>query len=159
MKLNAVRLDICAEVKQACAEHNAMSEAKDLGLEVDAPSSPVFIEADKEKVRVVLDNLISNAIRHTPTGGAVHLRVTDRGSEVEIDVHDTGEGIPPDELERIFDRFYQVEHHMTRRYGGMGLGLSIVKGLVELHGGRVWAESSVGEGSRFLVVLPAQPPT
>ena len=159
MELHAVRLDICGEVRQACAEHNAMSEAKDLVLEVEAPDKPLLIEADKEKVRVVLDNLISNAIRHTSTGGEVQLQVTDRGSEVEIGVRDTGEGIPPEELDRIFERFYQVEHHMTRRYGGMGLGLSIVKGLVELHGGRVWAESNVGEGSRFVVVLPAQPTT
>jgi signal transduction histidine kinase len=157
MELRTHRLDICSEVEEACAEHHAMSEAKDLVLEVEVPADTVFIEADKEKVRVVLDNLISNAIRHTPSGGTVRLRVKDRRSEIEIEVQDSGEGIPPDELERIFDRFYQVEHHMTRRYGGMGLGLSIVKGLIELHGGRVWAESKVGEGSRFVIVLPAQP--
>ena len=157
MKLHTQRLDICSEVKEACAEHHAMSEAKDLVLDVEVPADTVFLEADKEKVRVALDNLISNAIRHTPSGGTVQLRVKDRDSEIEIQVQDSGEGIPSEELERIFDRFYQVEHHMTRKYGGMGLGLSIVKGLIELHGGRVWAESRVGEGSRFVIVLPAQP--
>jgi len=71
-----------------------------------------------------------------------------------VSVADTGIGIPSQELERVFDRFYQVEDHMTRRHGGMGLGLSIVRGLAELHGGRVWAESVPGRGSRFVVVLP-----
>ena len=73
---------------------------------------------------------------------------------VIISVSDQGIDIPPEEHVYIFDRFYQVEDHMTRRQGGMGLGLSIVKGLVELHGGRVWAESVLGRGSRFVVVLP-----
>lgn len=79
-----------------------------------------------------------------------------RDDEVELTMTDTGVGIAPQELERIFDRFYQVEDHMTRRHGGVGLGLSTVKGLVELHGGRVWAESVPDRGSRFTVVLPAK---
>jgi signal transduction histidine kinase len=78
-----------------------------------------------------------------------------RGDEAEVAVIDTGVGIAPEELERIFDRFYQVEDPMTRRHGGMGLGLPIVKELVHLHGGRVWAESIPGQGSRFVVALPA----
>jgi len=77
-----------------------------------------------------------------------------RGDEVALSVIDTGVGIPAGELELIFERFYQVESHLIRRHGGMGLGLSIVKGLVELHGGRVWAESDADRGSRFVVVLP-----
>jgi len=105
---------------------------------------------------VVLDNLISNAIKFTPAEGQVQVALRSRGDEVEIAVSDTGIGIPPGELERIFDRFYQVEDHMIRRHGGMGLGLSIVKGLVELHGGRVWAESVPEQGSRFVVMLPVQ---
>ncbi|MCK4471057.1 MAG: ATP-binding protein, partial [Anaerolineae bacterium] len=112
------------------------------------------IQADREKVQVILDNLISNAVKFTPAGGRVRVALCCQGDEVEVSVVDTGVGIPPQELGRIFDRFYQVEDHMTRRHGGMGLGLSIVKELVELHGGRVWAESVSGRGSRFVVVLP-----
>jgi signal transduction histidine kinase len=78
------------------------------------------------------------------------------GDEVEVAVMDTGIGVAEDEVERIFDRFYQVEDHMTRRHGGMGLGLSIVKGLVELHGGRVMVDSIPDQGSRFIVRMPVE---
>jgi len=118
----------------------------------------VIVYADQEKLRVVLDNLLSNAVKFTPAGGRVRVSVTPREDrQVEIVVADTGIGIPLEDLERIFHRFYQVESHLTRRQGGMGLGLSIVKGLVELHGGRVWAESVLGQGSRFTVLLPRSP--
>jgi signal transduction histidine kinase len=105
---------------------------------------------------VMLDNLISNAVRFTLPGGRVRVVLRGRGDEAEVAVIDTGVGIAPEELERIFDRFYQVEDPMTRRHGGMGLGLPIVKELVHLHGGRVWAESVPGQGSRFVVALPAR---
>jgi signal transduction histidine kinase len=84
----------------------------------------------------------------------VRVKLGHRGQDIEMSVIDTGIGVAPQDLERIFERFYQVEDHMIRKHGGMGLGLSIVKGLAELHGGRVWAESVLGRGSRFVVVLP-----
>jgi histidine kinase len=129
-----------------------------LVLGVDLPGEEMTICADREKVVVVLDNLISNAVKFTPAGGRVRVALRRRGEDVEISVVDTGVGIPREDLERIFDRFYQVEDHLTRQQGGMGLGLSIVRGLVELHGGRVWAESVLGRGSRFVVVLPPHVP-
>ncbi len=155
MEVVPTRFDMRAEVRGACSDYEALAETNGLTLTADLPDVAVPIQADREKVRVVLDNLISNAVRFTPSGGRVTVGVCGRGDEVEVSVADTGVGIPPQELERIFDRFYQVEDHMIRRHGGMGLGLSIVKGLVELHGGRVWAESVPGQGSRFVVVLPA----
>jgi signal transduction histidine kinase len=127
-------------------------------LEADLPDEAVAIYADREKLRVVLDNLISNAVKFTPTGGRVWVTLCERGDEVELSVADSGVGIPPEELERVFERFYQIESHLTRRHGGMGLGLSIVKELVELHGGRVWAENDPDRGSRFVVVLPVSAP-
>ncbi len=148
--------DMRSVVGEACRDSEVIAETKGLVLRADLPDDVVPIQADKEKIRVVLDNLISNAIKFTPEMGEITVTLRSRGDEVEITVSDTGIGIPQDELERIFDRFYQVEDHMTRRHGGMGLGLSIVKGLVELHGGRVWAESTLGRGSRFIVLLPAQ---
>ncbi|RLC95801.1 MAG: hypothetical protein DRI77_09490 [Chloroflexi bacterium] len=143
-------------VREACKDIETIAETNGLSLQADLPDEGVPIQADKEKMRVVLDNLISNALKFTPAGGGVRVALCSKDDEVEITVSDTGIGIPSEELERIFDRFYQVEDHMTRRHGGMGLGLSIVKGLVELHSGRVWAESIPGQGSRFVVVLPAQ---
>ncbi len=155
MDLGATRFDLRAEVQEACEEYKALAETGGLVLGADLPDEEIPIYADREKVRVVLDNLISNAVKFTHVGGRVRVAVRRRGEDVEISVADTGVGIPPQDLEGIFDRFYQVEDHMIRRHGGMGLGLSIVKGLVELHGGRVWAESIPGRGSRFVVVLPS----
>jgi len=154
MDLVATRFDLRTEVLDACADYEALAETGGRVLEADLPDEEVVIHADREKVRVVLDNLISNAVKFTPAGGQVRVALRSRGDEIEMSVADTGVGIQPQELERIFDRFYQAEDHMTRRHGGVGLGLSIVKGLVELHGGRVWVESVPDQGSRFVVVLP-----
>jgi signal transduction histidine kinase len=145
---------LCKEVQDACEDYEALAESGGLTLTTDLPDDDITVLADREKVRVVLDNLISNAVKFTPPGGRAQVALSCHGDQVEISVTDTGVGIPSDELERVFDRFYQVEDHMTRRHGGMGLGLSIVKGLVRLHGGRVLAESVPGHGSRFIVWLP-----
>jgi signal transduction histidine kinase len=154
MELAPACFDLRTAVQEACEDYEPLADTNALVLRTDLPDEGVPIYADGEKVRVVLDNLISNAVKFTPHGGQVQVALRCRGDEAEVSVADTGVGIPPQELERIFDRFYQVEDHMTRRHGGMGLGLATVKGLVELHGGRVWAESVPGQGSRFVVVLP-----
>ena len=156
MELVAARVDLCKLLRQACEGYDDLAHAKSVAMETIVPDHDVHIEADKQKLRVVLDNLISNAVKFTPQGGRVQLSLRTIEQGVEITVSDTGIGIPAAELERVFDRFYQVEDHMTRRHGGMGLGLSVVKGLVELHGGRVWAESDPERGSRFIVVLPGE---
>jgi signal transduction histidine kinase len=158
MALELTRFDLRGVVREECEDYQEHAETEELVLMADLPDEEVLIQADKEQVRVVLDNLISNAVRFTPTGGRVQVTLCRQHDEVEISVADTGLGIKPKDLEQIFDRFYQVEDHMTRRHGGMGLGLSIVKGLVELHGGRVWAESTPGQGSRFVVMLPVERP-
>jgi signal transduction histidine kinase len=154
MVLGLSRFSLRTEVTEACADYESMVETGGVTLNTDLPSEDVFIEADREKVRVVLDNLLSNAVKFTPSGGQVRVILSQHPGEVHITVADTGVGIPAEDLERVFDRFFQVEDHMTRRHGGMGLGLSIVKGLVELHGGQVSVESVLGRGSRFVVVLP-----
>jgi signal transduction histidine kinase len=158
MELSPVRFDLRVELQEACKDYEPLAETGGLTLGTDVPGEAVFVQADREKVRVVLDNLISNAVKFTPPGGRVRVSLCCQGDSVEIAVADTGVGLSPQDLERVFDRFYQVEDHMTRQHGGMGLGLPIVKGLVELHGGRVWAESVPGRGSRFVVVLPTVPP-
>ena len=154
MDLMPTRFDMRAEVQDTCEDYEALAETAGLEMSAYLPGEEMFIYADKEKVRVVLGNLLSNAVRFTPAGGHVRVALCRRGKDVEMSVVDTGIGIPQQDLERIFDRFYQVEDHLIRRQGGMGLGLSIVKGLVDLHGGRVWAESVPGRGSRFIVILP-----
>ena len=119
--------------------------------------SPLNIDADRQKIYLVIANLVNNAIKFTREGGRIHINVELKDHKYWINVIDTGIGIPPVERERIFDQFYQVEPPLTRKYQGMGLGLSITKGMVEIHRGRIWVESVVGKGSNFAVVLPTAP--
>jgi signal transduction histidine kinase len=106
----------------------------------------------------VLDNLINNAIRYTPTGGRIELSLHCTGNEAVITVADTGQGIAPEDLPHIFDRFYRADKARTRAAGGTGLGLSIVKWIVDAHHGRVEVESTLGEGSTFRIHLPVIEP-
>lgn len=124
-----------------------------LSLVVDPALPEVF--ADPLKLGQVLDNLVSNALKYTPRGSRIELSARMESKDtVEIAVRDNGPGIPAEDLPHIFERFYRVDKGRSREKGGTGLGLSIVKHIVQLHGGRVWAESRVGEGTSFLIVLP-----
>jgi signal transduction histidine kinase len=121
------------------------------------PDSPLNIDADRQKIYLVLANLLSNSVKFTPEEGRIHINVELKGYKYWVNVIDTGIGIPKAEYDHIFNQFYQVEPSLTRKYQGMGLGLSIVKGMVEVHKGRIWVESVVGKGSNFTVVLPSAP--
>lgn len=112
------------------------------------------VEADRMRMEQVLTNLIDNAIKFTPSGGSITVLGKDLGKELQISVVDTGIGIPASELERIFDRFYQVDSGASRSYRGTGLGLTICKHIVEHHRGKIWAESEPNKGSTFHFVLP-----
>jgi signal transduction histidine kinase len=129
------------------------AEQKNITLKLEPASQPFYLHADQVKITIALSNLVKNAIQYTEAGGQVNVRVEEDSGYIKVTVTDNGIGIPPRELPRIFDRFYQVETHLTRRYGGMGLGLSVAKAMIELHGGRIWAESE-GRGSRFTFLLP-----
>jgi len=118
---------------------------------------PLNIDADRQKIYLVFANLISNAIKFTPEGGRIHINLQLKGYKYHINIIDTGIGIPETEYDRIFDQFHQVEPSLTRKYQGMGLGLSIAKGMVEVHQGRIWVQSVVGKGSNFNVILPSAP--
>jgi signal transduction histidine kinase len=128
---------------------------KGIRLESDTPhGNPLHVIADREKIKVVLSNLVENALTFTDEGGQVGVKAEPDEGYVKVLVVDTGIGIPEDEQERIFDRFYQVESHLTRRHGGMGLGLSIARAMVEMHNGQIWCESKEGMGSLFCFMLP-----
>lgn len=150
--------DLRLGVRNACGAYRSLAEANGLALEMRVPAEPLVVVADRDKIQLVLENLLSNAVKFTPGGGRVRVTAVQRGDQAEFAVSDTGVGIAQEALGYIFERFRQEEDHMTRRHGGMGLGLPIVRGLVELHGGRVWAESVVGRGSRFVVQLPTTAP-
>jgi two-component system phosphate regulon sensor histidine kinase PhoR len=120
-------------------------------MKIPAALPPIL--GDEERLGQVFSNLLDNAIKYTPEEGTITLKATANDTFVEVVVEDTGIGIPPQDLPRIFERFYRVDKARSRELGGTGLGLSIVKHLVEGHGGTVWAESR-GKGTRFVVRLP-----
>jgi GAF domain-containing protein len=123
-------------------------------LQAIVPPDLPLVRADQDRIFQVFDNLIGNAIKFSPNGGVITLQAQEVGDMVRVSVSDTGIGVPADRLERIFERFYQVDGSTTRKFGGAGLGLAIVKRIVEAHGGRIWAESQLGCGSSFLFTLP-----
>jgi signal transduction histidine kinase len=123
-----------------------------------AGDTPVNIEGDADRLNEVLGNLLSNAFKFTERGGRITLSACRDGTGVEVEVADTGVGIPPDKLPKIFEKFYQVENPAQPRSAGSGLGLAIAREIVEAHGGTIGAESAVGEGTRFRVTLPERPP-
>ena len=129
-------------------------EAKRLKISVNQPETSLIINGHRGMLEAALSNLINNAVKFTPENGDIWVNMTQKNEEVWVSVRDTGIGMEPEQLGRIFDRFYQVEPHMRRHYEGLGLGLAIAKELIELHGGRIWASSQLGQGSEFLVALP-----
>jgi len=133
---------------------SAQAESQKLTLKgaADQQMSPVAMDA--QRVQRVLYNLVQNALRHTPPDGTISIWARDAGQEVQVEVRDTGEGIPEQEIPHIFQRSYRVDPSRSRGSGGAGLGLSIVLGLVEAHGGRIWVESALGKGSTFTFTLP-----
>ncbi len=154
-ELHREHIPLSAIFQSAQQDVQGMADAKGHTLHVEMPDVSLVVVVDRLRLGMALTNLLNNAIKFTPGGGNIWLSSTRKGRSVEIVVEDSGIGIPQDQLERIFEEFHQVEDHMTRRHGGMGLGLPIAKGLVEAHGGRIWAESEgIGRGSRFIISLP-----
>ena len=125
-----------------------------------APLPDLTLWIDEARLGQALHNVLNNAVRFTPPRGEIRLEAAVRGGEVWLKVRDTGIGIARENLERIFERFQQVEAHMTRQYGGMGIGLSIARGLVAAHGGRIWAESpGLNQGTTVIMALPLRSPS
>ena len=156
--LNLSEFDLLEVVKEATSRQHEAATAKEQTLKLHLPKEPLKMTADRDMIEVVISNLVNNAFKFTPRQGRVDIGAVQRGEEAWFYVRDSGEGIPESQHNRIFDRFYQVEPHMRRRHEGMGLGLSIVKELAEVHGGRVWVDSQENRGSEFYVVLPVTPP-
>jgi signal transduction histidine kinase len=137
-------------------ERRAQQENKPMRVRVKTPRGLPPVNADPERLALILDNLLENAYNYTEAGGDITLSLHPRRAEVQIDVQDSGIGIPLDLQSRVFDRFYRGEHPFVLATSGTGLGLSIVKHLVEMHNGRIWLESSgaPGQGSTFSFTLP-----
>jgi signal transduction histidine kinase/ActR/RegA family two-component response regulator len=148
-------------VRQATERYGPAATDKGVELAIEDASEPVKLVCDPMRLAQVLNNLITNAIKFSPEGGRIELGIR-RPAGVPgfavLSCWNNGEAIPEEELERIFDKFEQGRSARTRTVRGTGLGLAICRSIVEAHGGRIWAESAAGEGARFVVVLPVEPP-
>jgi signal transduction histidine kinase len=160
MQLYIKRFTIQSAVNRVIKSLRPLAVAKNIRIAICAPDDPLWLEADHNRIVQVLNNLIDNAIKFTPDGGQIVVRVNDSDSEIEIEVEDSGIGIPAKEIDNVFTRFVQIEKLVGPGRHGTGLGLSITKSLIEIHGGHIWAESAIGSGSNFRFVLPKsqQPP-
>jgi signal transduction histidine kinase len=154
--------DIADVLEQARALNEALAARKGLELDTRVPGDLPCVQADREKVAHVVGNLLGNALNFTPEGGQVWLAAHAshhlvHNNHLVVEVGDTGIGIAPEHHDLIFLEFAQVDSSASRRHHGTGLGLTIARKLVELHGGRIWVESALGVGSRFFFTLPLAP--
>ena len=145
-------VDVC---RATCADVQVRSPDRELTYTTHLPSAPVYVEGDLTRLTQIVDNLLSNAVQHTPDGGTVDLAIAGESDHVTVTVRDTGAGIEPADLDRIFEVFRQGPESSMRRHGGLGLGLALVRSLVELHRGQVRASSGgLGRGAQFVIRLP-----
>ena len=142
-------------VQHSVDEMRSLASSSQIELRSDI--EPVGVCADPDRIVQTLTNLISNAVKFSPPGSTVHIGLQRQGHQAVFTVTDQGRGIPADKIETIFDRFQQVDASDARQQGGTGLGLAICRTLVDQHGGRIWADSALGQGSRFSFTLPALP--
>jgi two-component system phosphate regulon sensor histidine kinase PhoR len=154
MVLRLEETDTAALLRELAAEFAEEIRRRGLRLELHLPPELPRVTCDADKLRQVFTNLLANAIKFSPDGGLIDLEATFDAEEIVYCCRDTGIGIPAADLEKVFEKFYQVDSTATRRFGGAGLGLSIVREIMLLHGGKAWAESTPGHGSAFFVSLP-----
>jgi len=166
IKIELKSMDLRDPLDMAISSLLPGAREKSISIRKEIPFDLPQAYGDSDKLEQIFINLINNAIKFIPEGGRICVsarlvRKSEVGSQrsegedfIEISVTDTGIGIGPDKIEKVFDRFYQVEEALTRGIQGTGLGLSIIKGLVDAHGGKIWAESEVGKGSKFSFTLP-----
>ncbi len=139
---------------KALDQYMPMAHQKDISFLVKIPESDFLIDADEAKILLAINHLLSNAITFSDVGCHIMVSAEKISTYVQVSIADNGIGIPVNDLPHVFDRFFQVQSHLTRKHGGMGLGLSITKSMIELHKGQIWVESIEGKGSKFSFILP-----
>ena len=152
-------VEIEPAAREAWAGVTAQAAGRELHLELAVARSAEAVLADPDALRQILTNLLENAVRHTPTGGRIRVAAELGPAGIVLSVSDTGSGIAPEHVPRIFERFYRVDAGRSRDRGGTGLGLAIVKHLVEAHGGRIEAETALGHGTTIRMTFPPEPPS
>ena len=156
LPLNLRPVELGELVRDVVETFGPAAKAEETNLSMDIPDDLPAVQVDPARMTQVLHNLLSNALRHTPSGGTISVSAGRGEDAVWLAVQDTGEGIPPEDLSHVFDRFYRVDRARARGTGGAGLGLAIVRAIVEMHGGKVWADSDgvPGHGSRLTIQIP-----
>lgn len=158
LRIDLRPLDLAGRIREDRRRYEMWAGSKEIGFSAKAPSGELWVLADPKRIQQVLNNLVSNAIKFSTTGGSIALRLKANSSRVEVSVQDTGQGIAPEDLEKVFASYEQTKTRATAGEHGAGLGLSIAKKLVELHGGDIWVESKPGVGSRFTFSLQRTTP-
>lgn len=151
-KLDKIRYDISSQIQGII--YNFETDFNSKNIKVNFNGDKIFVIADKDKISQVIINLVSNALKYTSDGGTVNISVIEKDSSIEINVKNTGTGISPEDLPFIFERFYRADKSRNRLTGGCGIGLTITKAIVDLHGGKITVESNIDKGTEFKVVLP-----
>ncbi|PKG24294.1 cell wall metabolism sensor histidine kinase WalK [Niallia nealsonii] len=131
-----------------------LTKEQNVIFERKLPKHAAFVEVDEDKLTQVMDNIISNALKYSPEGGKITFSLKEQEKQIIVSISDNGVGIPKENLEKVFDRFYRVDKARTRKLGGTGLGLAIAKEMVEAHGGKIWATSKEGKGTKVSFTLP-----
>jgi signal transduction histidine kinase len=144
-------------IPKVAQPYQELARRKHISMIIKMPDTDLTVVGDEEKLITALSNLIDNAIIFTNDNGHVLISGEKLPGYVKVSILDDGIGIPAKDLPRVFDRFFQVQSHLTRRHGGMGLGLSVTKAMIELHGGQIWVESLEGKGSNFSFLVPIKP--
>ena len=154
MEMRQMRISIQSVLNFAIDEIKYSAARRDMLLSLNFPDDPIYVNVDPEKTALAFVNLLNNAIRFSAEGSEIIIGASVQGKEILVWVQDHGIGIPVDKLQKVFEEFYQIEPPHTRRYGGLGIGLTIAKGLIEAQDGSIWAESEgEGQGSVFKVKL------
>jgi len=154
LQLLVCEIDLRVFLESLVADVRPLAESKQLDLSFECSGSDTKAWGDPDRLERVFLNLIANAVKFTPEKGRIRVRLEASGADLHVTVEDSGIGIPADKLETIFERFRQVDSGNTRKFGGTGIGLALARDLTELHGGRIWAESRVREGTTMHVTLP-----
>ena len=153
-RVRASHISIADLIHETVGMYEELANAKGVTIEIAMASPDLACEGEAGKLLIALGNLVKNAVTFSEPGGQILVTAESEPGFVKVTVRDDGIGIPAADLPRVFERFYQVESHLTRKHGGMGLGLAVTKAMIEMHGGQVWAESEQGRGSTFIFRLP-----
>jgi signal transduction histidine kinase len=153
LKLEKTQFDVTQLISKLVSDFSPLAKERQIEMFQETPLS-LAVTADEGKLTRVISNLLSNAIKFTPKEGRIVVSAAAQKQSIQVSIQDTGEGIAPDELEKVFQKFYQVEKRRLGRKTGTGLGLPLCRKLVDAHGGRIWVESQPGKGSKFIFTLP-----